>query len=195
MAEIEAKKNVRSTYHFMLRSCNYNLLNGENIRKIRLISDLEHDIGLHYSDTPEDRNRADSTALCDAIKRDWEILKAETGLTISTFSFHNPIDLSSDPLRINQLINTYDDPYFKDISYISESNFDWQSGCPSETFVDKPFERVQVLIQNVIRVAHARRHLRERVPTHVVNRVHHRSDDVIASSRKRVLGRPELDEQ
>ncbi len=145
MASIEADLAVRSTYLILLRSRNYNLLAGDSIAKVRQIAALGHEIGLHHSCEPGDAVDG-RRPLEQSIRADAALLEAQTGLPVRVFSLHNPAEKDNFALEIPGLINTYHSRYFREIKYLSESNFRWRDGCPCNLFLSQRYDVMQILV-------------------------------------------------
>jgi len=145
MARIEADLGARSTYLFLLRSPNYNMLSGDGVSQIQEIASLGHDVGLHHSCEPgETLNNGE--ALADRIRSDAAVLSQQIGRPVQHFSLHNPAEKDNFELDVQGLINTYSAPYFKNIKYLSESNFRWREGCPCAVFRTGKYETMQILV-------------------------------------------------
>jgi hypothetical protein len=145
IAQIERDLGVRSTYLFLLRSQNYNLLCGVGISQIREIAALGHDVGLHHSCEPGEALQNDES-LADRIRGDAALLSQQIGLPVRHFSLHNPAENDNFELDVPGLTNTYSAPYFREVKYLSESNFRWREGCPCELFRRQIYEKLQVLV-------------------------------------------------
>ncbi len=146
IAGIEADLAVRSSYLFLLRSRNYNLLSGDSIAKIRTIAAMGHAIGLHFSREPGDEPADAPLPLTDRIRADGAIMAQAVALPIQLFSFHNPGERDDFQLDVPGLTNAYAAAFFRDIKYVSESNVRWREGCPCELFRSGGDAVLQILI-------------------------------------------------
>ena len=146
MAELEEEAKVKATYLVMIRSANYNAFEGRNVRLLREIAAMGHDIGLHFSliDHPDRKSR--HFELPKLIISDAVVLEGLLGLPVRVFGFHNPTDRVHYQISVPGLINTYEPRFFDTIPYLSESNMHWQSGCPCQLFVDSTIEKAQLLV-------------------------------------------------
>lgn len=145
MARIEHCLGVCSTYLFLLRSQNYNLLCGSSVSQVQEMVAMGHDIGLHHSCEPGEAID-NGEELADRIRGDADLLGQQIGFPVRCFSLHNPAENGNFELDVAGLINTYSAPYFKTIKYLSESNFNWREGCPCGLFREGKYEAIQVLV-------------------------------------------------
>lgn len=85
MAKIEKHQNVRSTYFILFDSENYNALSKASIKAIREISNLGHELSLHFdcSCYEEHEHRA-------IINQHVNLLSSITNQKVLSISFHNP---------------------------------------------------------------------------------------------------------
>ncbi len=146
IAELERDLGIRASYLFLLRSRNYNLICGDSIAKVRAIAGMGHAVGLHFTREPGDEPEGQVVALADRISADAGLMANVTGLKIQLFSFHNPAGRSEFQVEVPGLINVYAARYFKEMKYLSESNFRWREGCPCELFRAGRYEVLQLLI-------------------------------------------------
>ena len=138
LAILENKLGISTTYLFQIRNNTYNSLSIENVKKIRKIYELGHDIGLHvHCGLVDDYNTIE-----ELICTDVNILSKVLDIDIRVFSFHRPTikQLMSD-MSIDGLINAYGKLYFHaydtkppknlNIKYIAGSNHTWKYGYPT----------------------------------------------------------------
>jgi hypothetical protein len=137
MAEAEAAAGVRSTYLFMVRHENYNLLAAQPAAAVRRVAALGHAVGLHVVLSADEVARAGGVA--QAVAADAEVVAQVAGRPVGVFSFHNPQVLGRHPALVGQpdvavegLVNAYGPPFFGPIRYLSESNMRWREGPPEE---------------------------------------------------------------
>lgn len=126
MSEIENKYDVKSTYFFRLHSKGYNFFTLENIRKVKKISKMGHEIGLHYESDFYILNKKNILKSIDA-----EIALIEHYLEEDIVSIcpHEPTRTKSffieDAKKYNQ---AYDQVILKKNKYISDSSCRWRDG-------------------------------------------------------------------
>jgi len=90
LAMIEQELGVFATYFIYLNSNFYNALEKEVSHKIRYISSLGHDIGLHFDPSFHDLSIGDTKKLEECVQKDKIILENVIGVKPSAVSFHNP---------------------------------------------------------------------------------------------------------
>jgi hypothetical protein len=141
MAEVEHDLGVRATVFLMLASPYYNLLDVENLRAARRIAALGHEIGFHYdTDVVEG---LDQEARGLEIVRQAEFLAETLGVSISSVAQHNP-SVTTMRVHIPGFVDAYDDRYFKQIAYLSDSRRLF--GAPDVYRFFEEHERAQLLI-------------------------------------------------
>ncbi|MCQ6559711.1 hypothetical protein [Paenibacillus mendelii] len=151
MAILESMLGIRSSYLFQIRNDAYNLFSAGNIQTVRNIHEIGHYIGLHvHLGMLESRDQ-----LQDYIIQDVEIMEKMLGIPIDRFSYHRPSkEILTLGLKIDGLINTYDDLYFKfqekdwselTIKYIADSRHQWKYGYPDKKILKKQ-SKIQLLI-------------------------------------------------
>jgi hypothetical protein len=151
MAILESNLGIHSSYLFQIRNDAYNLFSSRNIQAIRQIQQLGHYIGLHVHLGMLDR----SDQLQDYIIQDVEMMEKMLHISIDRFSYHRPSnEVLSIKLKIEGLVNTYDDLYFefreKDlidlkIKYIADSKHQWKYGYPDQKMIHAN-SKIQLLI-------------------------------------------------
>lgn len=145
LAHVEARHDCVSTYLALVRSPNYNVFAGENVRRLRAIRALGHEVGLHFTAEEHDPAAIDSD-LAACIRDDASLLEHALGEPIRVFSFHNPAGKDQFMVDVPGLVNTYADPFFQDACYLSESNMRWAHGSPIETLASGAHRVVQLLV-------------------------------------------------
>jgi len=126
MARIENDLGIKSTYFFQIHSDFYNFLERE-ISDIALeISNLGHNIGLHFDS--HYYNIKNEKELCQKIIFDSKIIEAEIGRHIEVFSFHNTDDqvLGYKKKRYAGLLNVYSRYFMDKFEYHSDSTGIWR---------------------------------------------------------------------
>lgn len=129
MAKIENKLNIKSTYFFLTSSKLYNCLENKNQNLIKKISELGHEIGLHF-----DFSIYQNSYLVNLDKMfnlEKKILEDIIGKKIKCVSFHKP-GKNGIPKKLNycRLLNVYNHNFFKKILYYSDSKGIWRFGEP-----------------------------------------------------------------
>lgn len=126
MARVEADLGVFSTYFVLISTEIYNPSSSRSRLLLSEISDLGHEIGLHF-----DVTQANDENLDRAADRECEILSMITGKPVETISFHRPArNLLDSSKRLAGRRHTYEPDFFSKIAYISDSNGGWHHGHP-----------------------------------------------------------------
>lgn len=151
MAFLENMLGIRSSYFFQIRNEAYNLFSSRNISIVRTIQQLGHHIGLHVHLGMLDH----INQLKDYIIQDVAIMGRMLHVPIDRFSYHRPTkDVLSLHLKIEGLINVYDDLYFEftegdftnlKIKYLADSRHQWKYGYPNNEMLKKQ-SKIQLLI-------------------------------------------------
>jgi len=144
MAKLEKEHGLRATYFILLHSSYYNALSKSNTKIIKEISDLGHEIGLHY-DT--DFLYADKKKIILQIQRESQILSDLIGKQITSIAQHNTsiskdLDFKSN-LKNEGFIDSRDPEILKQTKYISDSGRYWREGCMCK-HINK-HEKLQIL--------------------------------------------------
>ncbi len=137
IAEIEKRNKVHSTFFIRIHSIFYNTFSLNSIEMIRKISELGHAIGLHY-DGEINRGKIN-----DLVSREYYFLKNFIPQITMVVSFHHS-PLKVRDLELNKFINTYNNYFFKECQYISDSNRKLKEE-PIKIIEDMSFKKIQIL--------------------------------------------------
>ncbi|MBR5316988.1 MAG: hypothetical protein IKU39_03740 [Lachnospiraceae bacterium] len=137
-AEMESEiilgdESLKSTYFVLLSSDFYNLFSKENIRIIKQIRSLGHDVGLHFDEKKYmDDATFDKEKLVLAVNKEVEILSELLGEAVASVSMHRPSKafLESD-IQFDKIINSYGYPFFQKFKYLSDSRMHWRENVES----------------------------------------------------------------
>jgi len=145
MAERENDLGVRSTYFVLLTSDLYNVFSMENGRKLRRITDLGHEIGLHFDEVRYPELRGDMQQTASRIIEESALLSSAAGCKVTTVSMHRPSrEVLDADLKIPGMINSYGSEYFKGFKYLSDSRRRWRE--PVEEIVEAgTFPKLHIL--------------------------------------------------
>jgi hypothetical protein len=141
MAEIEHRAGVHSTIFLLLSSPYYNLLTDANLRAVRDIIAMGHEIGFHF-----DTDLVADLPLPDRgpeIARQARLLGSMLGVEVTAVAQHNP-SLTPVRVRVDGFVDAYDDQYFKNIAYVSDSRRLF--GTPDLREFFRVHDRAQLLI-------------------------------------------------
>lgn len=127
MAEIDHQNRIRSTFFVMFNSGYYNILSPEVKDALYKINSLGHTIGIHI-DT-ESVNEKELKIFMTIAN---SIIDTYFGSIVNKtlISFHKPDIRAIQALNLSDYINVYDDKYFSDILYFSDSGGEWKYGSP-----------------------------------------------------------------
>lgn len=139
IAVIEHELNVKSTFFFLLRGDFYNLINSENYDLVKKIESLGHKISLHYDIEIYTNPQKELIA-------EIKIFEDFFNTKIDIISIHRPSrDFLKNPNNYFNVTNTYEDKYFKKISYFADSGGRFRFGNPLESPDYKLNHNIQLL--------------------------------------------------
>ncbi|MBL1420837.1 MAG: hypothetical protein COC24_010040 [Alphaproteobacteria bacterium] len=124
MARIENKLNISATYFFMVSTNMYNICSEASRSLVEQIKDLGHTIALHY-------DPAIYSDLDKGLTIEKNLLETMFDININVISLHRPrgfIDNSN--RKLADVSHTYEDKYFKDMKYMSDSAGMFKYGHP-----------------------------------------------------------------
>lgn len=149
LAKIDFQCEVESTFFIQVYSSAYNAFSYEEIKRIKKIKDLGHEIGLHLYVSHLNVHKLES--LIFEIEKQKKIFEIGLDLSCNIFSYHRPpkwvLDIRADNLC--NMINVYGPSFFEyapepvQIKYISDSMHKWSYGYPLDYF---SFSKIQLLI-------------------------------------------------
>lgn len=126
MARVEAEENVATTYFINLHSEFFNALEVSQVRLIREIVDLGHQVGVHF--WTEAYAPSDLQELEMRLRREASLLADLSETPVQAFSWHKPssADLRMNVDRLGGLINAYSAELFNTDRYCSDANGYWR---------------------------------------------------------------------
>jgi hypothetical protein len=114
LALVEHRLKICSTYFFMLTSNMYNLLSSENQRMVKDIAVMGHKISIHFDPTVYED--------LDSFRYEKNLFEETFGREIDIVSIHRPGPfLDRNNISLCGIQQTYQDLFFKDMKYISDS--------------------------------------------------------------------------
>ena len=141
LAKLEKKLNIKSSYFFLLTSNMYNPLSQANQEAINEIANMDHKISIHFD--PTAHNSLDSFAY------EKKIFEDIFNVDIDIISIHRPGRfLENNNTEIFNTAHTYQDKFFKDSVYISDS----QMKDPSdkiELYLSNPTKPLHLLLHPI----------------------------------------------
>ena len=143
MATLEKELGILSTFYFLIASDSYNLLSKKNSNSVKLIVDMGHSVGLHFDPTNYNDEKS-------GFNKELEIFERYFGKILS-MSFHRPsiTVLEGTNWLPKRILGTYQDIFFKDITYVSDSQGEFRFGHPFEQKAFKLHENMQLLIHPI----------------------------------------------
>lgn len=148
MAKIENKKQVYSTFFIRFHSHAYNPMCLKDAYKIRQISKLGHEIGLHYES--DFYSIIDSSAEL-GMSFEIKLLKEIIGKDIVTIAPHEPTRTGIKHVNtqyaesVGIQFQAYDELFFKNFKYISDSSCRWRDGSMNYHIENKTTKKLYVL--------------------------------------------------
>ena len=142
IAYIESKQKIKSNFFFMISNNFYNIFSKNNQRIIKNIKHLGHSISLHY----DHKNYKNIKQGLNFEKKAFEKV---FNSKISMISIHRPGKFLNKSIKFNLIKHTYENRYFKEIKYFSDSGGHFKYGSPitSEEFRNK--KSMQLLIHPI----------------------------------------------
>ena len=126
LAEVEASKNVSSTYFVLLTSDFYNVVSPKNRSALKSIQSLGHEIGLHYDETAYGLGQSPEFNI-KKILNEAKILSEIIETPVSTVSMHRPSQRTLDAdWQIPGMFNSYGKVFFRDFKFLSDSRRNWR---------------------------------------------------------------------
>ena len=126
LAELERECGAKSTYFVLLRTDFYNPFSARYEKMLRQIAGMGHTIGLHFDETAYPAG----VDVPSAIRREADVLEQATGEKITVVSMHRPSKATlTANYRIEGMINSYSNEYFKSWKYISDSRRRWRENA------------------------------------------------------------------
>jgi glycosyltransferase involved in cell wall biosynthesis len=141
MAEIEKDLNIKSTYFVLFSSRFYNLFEGENITLLNRISDLGHEIGLHYQPQQYRFYKQDPER---TLKIETQVLENFMGKKIRSIARHGMWD--RDPFAATQKYVNANHPNFRRDLFVHESCRAWATIEGLYSLINNPPKRAQLLV-------------------------------------------------
>lgn len=143
MALKEQLLEVKSTYFFLISSESYNLLTEKNSDYVRKIKEMGHQISLHF-------DPAIYSDFRQGLTKEVELFEQYFNEKIEVISLHRPNSFFLDyDQTISGIKHTYQNAYFKDIKYISDSTGIWRYGNPLASNEFKDLDSIHLLIHPI----------------------------------------------
>jgi hypothetical protein len=142
-ARIEAEAGVSATYFFMLSSNFYNLVSQRSQQLVKEVQALGHTISLHYDPTAY-------TDIDSGFVLERQAFESLFDTKIEIVSLHRPQGFLDDNNRaLPGVAHTYQDAYFKDMKYISDSGGAFRFGHPLECEAFQAGQPIHLLLHPI----------------------------------------------
>ncbi len=143
IAEIEYKHKVVSTYFIMLKSDLYNLNDMNNIKHIKYIISLGHNIGLHFDASFYSKKNISLELAC---KKECNILEKIFDHKIDIISFHRPEkEFIGRNKKIAGRYHTYMPLFINEATYCSDSQGIWRYERPENLINNQSIQSIHLL--------------------------------------------------
>jgi hypothetical protein len=142
LAKKEAENQIKSTYFILFHGEYYNPFDKKSSKIIKEISDLGHEIGLHYDTSFYPKS---SKKEIEIIRKEIEMLEILIQKKINCVSQHVPSETRELFINLKNegLIDSRDPEIIKQMKYISDSGHYWREGCMCK-HINK-HEKLQIL--------------------------------------------------
>ncbi len=145
LAEIEKKRNVKSTYFVLLTSDFYNVFSKSSFDQLKRIIDCGHTIGLHFDEARYSNDCKDIFAIPNIILEEAERLGHVIDTKVEVVSMHRPNrEILDADVVIPGMINSYSKCFFKDFKYLSDSRCRWREPV-EDIIMSNAYDRLHIL--------------------------------------------------
>lgn len=144
MSEIEKKMHVEGTYFILLSTNFYNVHSRESKMYIANILKNGGNIGLHFDETQY--AISSEKDMETYVHYEIEMLSNIVERRINVVSMHRPSEkfLSSN-IKFKDAVNSYNDIYFREMKYVSDSRRFWREDI-DEIVEEEKYKRLHILI-------------------------------------------------
>lgn len=144
IAIIEHYKGVSSNFFVLLRTDLYNIFSKESQSILNQISEMGHQIGLHFDESMYDIQENYET-IESSIRKEINILEQILNRKVNMVSMHRPSAFTlNGNFEFEGLINSYSNIYFKDLKYLSDSRMCWKENV-EEIINRKMYSKLHIL--------------------------------------------------
>lgn len=143
IAKIESHKSVFSTFFVMLNSKLYNMQQSKNVKIIKSIISLGHEVGLHFDPSLYEKEKFSLDFYC---KSECETLEDLIDKKIDIISFHRPAKkFIGMKKKIAGRYHSYMPGLILNSKYCSDSEGEWRFDDPEELINNKTIKNIQLL--------------------------------------------------
>jgi len=128
LAQQESDRGIHATYFLLPSGVYYNLLDPAHADVPRRLIDLGHEVGLHYDVNLLHRFPRDRSV--EIMRLQISLIETLSGSAVLSIAMHQPGLNGDDPLRqMGGFFNAYDDRFFRQMLYISDSCRAWRDSA------------------------------------------------------------------
>lgn len=143
IAKIENNRGIISTFFVLLNSKMYNLFKQNNVKYLKKIMLLGHQLGLHFDASKYNK---DLKLLNKSCREECKVLENLINKKIKIISFHRPQKkLIGKKNKIAERYHTYMPELIHSTKYCSDSGGSWSYDDPEELIFDKSIKNIQLL--------------------------------------------------
>lgn len=146
LARIEQDVGIRSTYFVLISSPFYNIVSNEAKRKIDIILNAGHEIGLHFDELNyTEQYYQDIGGMENAIFQEIELTEKILGEKIKSVLMHRPSKqtLQAD-YNLGDIKNSYGKEFFDEFKYVSDSRRRWRENV-EKIVISGDYNRLHIL--------------------------------------------------
>lgn len=123
---LEDNLGVKSSYFFLVSSEAYNPFSSSNSQIIRDIRSRGHQVSVHFDPRPHTDPR-------EGLAREVRLFEQSFNVEVKLVSIHRPGEDPQTPdLSMEGLEHSYEERYFRDVKYVSDSQGTFRFGHPHE---------------------------------------------------------------
>ena len=143
MAKKENALGVKAIYFFLLSNASYNIATKENFNRIKTIQKLGHVVSVHFDPTIyEDFDKG--------LEIEVNYFESLFETKVNIISLHRPNEFFQNYNKpIQKIEHTYQQKYFRDVKYVSDSTGVWRYGHPFDTEDFKYRRSLHILIHPI----------------------------------------------
>ncbi len=128
LAEQESDRGIRATYFLLPSGLYYNLLDPAHADVPQRLIDLGHEVGLHYDVNLLHRFAREKSA--QIMRLQVSLLEVLSGSEVQSMAMHQPGLNGKDTFpQTGGLLDAYDDRFFRQMPYISDSCRAWRDSA------------------------------------------------------------------
>tara|TARA_B100001175_G_C19377276_1_gene574774 strand:+ start:285 stop:986 length:702 start_codon:yes stop_codon:yes gene_type:complete len=142
IAEVNFNNKVSATFFFMLSNNFYNLSSKNSKKIVKLIKKLKQNISLHFD--PEIYKNFKT-----GLKQEVAIFENLFKTKVRIISIHRPRKFLNKKIKFKNIKHTYEDFYFKNVKYISDSNGNFFYDDPRDENILTNELSIQLLIHPI----------------------------------------------